>query len=497
MSIGTPDREVRMVWRGKQSEALLDATRYLDIEGAIRSSKTTIGLWKVLNSAMEHAGIRWLVCRWIDDDVNALLKPLLRLMFEQVGLDAAWFPDEHRYELPNGSWIYLRGLRPSENQSRFSKFRGMTLAGVLCDQAEEIPEDFALELKGRLSQKGYPHQLIFTPNPPGEDHWLARMFPDTESGAPTAESHRYIRLSLFDNAHNLDAGYVEQLQKDYPEGHPMRRRLIEGRRGLNVKGKPVYAGYYVRDRHVGPLAMNPMVPLIEEIDFGHHHPCVKWSQFQPWGALWWLGGVMGEDMFIEDFAPLINQFRAEWFPGVKQIWQCCDPAGTHQNSQGTKLNGLKVLQDNGIYPRWVENSNMPEVRHGAIQVTAGYMRRRTVRGDEAFQVDPTHWRIVSARESRFASFALDALEAGYVWDDRVRQTAGGKKLTVPMKDGYYEHVMNCGEYGVINYGPARMTVTDEQKLERLAQAAISRPDQDPADRRYRKNQLPIGRRGGW
>ena len=483
-----------MVWRGKQSEALLDQTRYLDIEGAIRSSKTTIGLWKVLNSCMEHPGIRWLVCRWIDDDVNALLKPLLRLMFEQVGLTAQWFPDEHRYELPNGSWIYLRGLRPSENASRFSKFRGMTLAGVLVDQGEEIPEDFALELKGRLSQKGYPAQLIFTPNPPGEDHWLAKMFPDTESGAPTADNHRYIRLSLFDNAHNLDEGYVAQLQKDYPEGHPMRRRLIEGKRGLNVKGKPVYAGYFQRDRHVMPLSLNPAVPLVECIDFGHHHPSVLWGQFQPWGAFWWLGGVMGEDMYIEDFAPLIQQVRAEWFPTLQQVWECCDPAGSHQNSQGTKLSGVKVLNENGSYPRWVDNSNMPEVRSGAIQVIAGYMRRRTVRGDEAFAIDPTRWRIVSAREARHATYAVDALEAGYVWDDRVIRSAGGKRLVMPMKDGYYEHVMNCAEYGVVNFGPAKLTPKDEQKLARQAERAVTARDRDPDDVRPRQQGY---QRGGY
>lgn len=487
--------ELRMVWRGKQSAAILDATRYLDLEGAIRSSKTTIGLWKVLNSCLDHDGIRWLVSRWIDDDVNALLKPLLRLMFEQAQIEAAYFAEEHRFELPNGSWIYLRGLRPSENQSRFSKFRGMTLAGVLVDQAEEIPEDFYLELKGRLSQPGYPHQMILTPNPPGEDHWLAREFPDTESGAPVKAQHKYIRLSLFDNAHNLDPGYVAQLQVDYPEGHPMRRRLIEGRRGLNVKGKPVYAGYFVRARHVDDLTINPDVPLVECIDFGHHHPCVVWLQFLPWGALSVLGGLMGEDLFIEDFAPLLVQQRAEWFPSIHSLQTVCDPAGSHQNSQGTRLSGVTVLRDHGLTPRWVDNSNMPEVRSAAIQAVAGYMRRRTVRGGEAFQVDRSRWRIISAREARFSSFYVDGLEAGYVWDERVRSSASGKKIIVPMKDGYYEHGQNCLEYGQINCGPARLTMVNERKLEQQAQAAITRKDHDPYDARRRP--AAVGRRGGW
>ena len=492
MSIAAPETELRMIWKGRQSEALLDATRYLDLEGAIRSSKTTIGLWKVLNACLEHPGMRWLVARWIDDDVNALLKPLLRLMFEDAGLVVQWFPDEHRFELPNGSWIYLRGLRPSENASRFSKFRGMTLGGVLVDQAEEVPEDFYLELKGRLSQVGYPCQMILTPNPPAEDHWLAKEFPDTESGAPAKDQHKYIRLSLYDNAHNLDPGYVTQLEQDYPVGHPMRRRLIEGKRGLNVQGKPVYAGYFDRERHARPVSMNPDVALVECIDFGHHHPMALWCQFLPWGALHWLGGIMGEDLYIEDFAPLVNQYRAEWFGGYSMLLSCCDPAGSHENSQGTRKNGVSVLGEHGIVPRWVANSNAPDVRDYAIQTIAGYMRRRTMRG-EAFQIDPSHWRILSAREARFGSYALDALEAGYVFDAHARATAGGKRVMVPLKDGYYEHSMNAAEYGVLNYGPARPSVTDERKYERQMQRLVTAKDRDPDDRR------PVGarQRGGY
>lgn len=490
-----------MQWRGKQSQALLDTTRYLDIEGAIRSSKTTIGLWKVYNSCQEHPGIHWLIARWSEDDVNSLIKPLLREMFDRVGLQDAvkWYPDEHRFELPNGSWIYIRGLRPSENQSRFSKLRGLTLGGVLVDQAEEIDEDVALELKGRLSQVGVPHQLIFTPNPPGDDHWLATWFPDTEAGSPPNPNHTYIRLSIFDNAHNLDPGYVEQIQKDYPPGHPMRLRLLEGRRGLNVSGKPVYAGYFRSQEHVVPLDANPAVPLIECVDFGHHHPCVAWLQFQPWGALHLLGGVMGEDMFIEDFAPLITQFRAEWFGACRQTWSCCDPAGTHQNSQGTKLSGIKVLQDNGIYPATVSSANMPEVRTAAIQMVGGYMRRRTVKGDEGFAIDPRRWRVVSNREARHKPFAVLALQAGYVWDERVRRSAGGKAIIVPNKDGYYEHVMNCLEYGVITYGPAKLSPAEERRAQIRQERDASRRDHDPSDWRYGKDPRSMGtmRRGGW
>ena len=46
---------VRMRWRGAQYDALTDETRYLDIEGAFRAAKTTIGLWKELNALLADA----------------------------------------------------------------------------------------------------------------------------------------------------------------------------------------------------------------------------------------------------------------------------------------------------------------------------------------------------------------------------------------------------------------------------------------------------------
>ena len=71
-------RECRMVWKGTQSEALLDATRELDIEGALRASKTTICLWKILNACLEHPGIHCLISRYSDQVTHSLLAPVWR-----------------------------------------------------------------------------------------------------------------------------------------------------------------------------------------------------------------------------------------------------------------------------------------------------------------------------------------------------------------------------------------------------------------------------------
>ncbi len=470
-------RTVEVTWRASQSAALLDTTRLLDIEGAFRAAKTTIGLWKVLNACLAYPGMRWMICRWTDDATFSLLRPVWRSICEQAGITPVWHGDEQYDALPNGSLVYIRGLKASEETNRYGKFRGLTLGGVYLDQAEEAPHDVFLELAGRLSQKGFPQQLIITPNPPAEDHWIAREFPESNH----LKDRKYLRLSIYDNAHNLDPATIAGLEQMYPPGHAKHGPAILGTRGLNVKGQPVYAGAFRRALHVRPTTMNPKLPLLEVLDFGKHHPCVLWSQFDPWGGWTWLGGLMGQDLGLGEFCDLLQTTRADWFPDAAAIHWACDPAGTHANSHGT-LTGIDVLRQHGIFPRWVENSNAPAVRRGCIERTADYMRKRTSVG-EAFTCEDRRWAIVGERERREVPFAVQALEAGYVWDERTRTTAGGKSIVVPLKDGWFEHVMNCAEYTELNFGRGQQTVEQmERHATRAAQAAVRRAQRDPDTR---------------
>ncbi len=56
---------------------------------------------------------------------------------------------------------------------------------------------------------------------------------------------------------------------------------------------------------------------------------------------------------------------------------CCDPAGSHNDSQGTRYTGVSILREFGWHPVWRENSNAPDVRIATIDRIAGHMRRRS------------------------------------------------------------------------------------------------------------------------
>lgn len=215
-----------MRWRGKQWAALTDETPALNVEGALRSGKTTLALWKEINAMVAHPGLHTLLARWTEDATQSVLKPIWRAILQHAGLPARWNPLEHYDQLSNGSRAYIRGLKAQDQQTRYGKFRGLTLARAYIDQAEEVPRDIYHELKARLSQRNYPHQIVMTPQAVEETHWIAKEFPADNS----LPHRRYIPLSVYDNQHNLDVETIRNLEETYPLGHPKRATLIEGDR---------------------------------------------------------------------------------------------------------------------------------------------------------------------------------------------------------------------------------------------------------------------------
>ena len=463
-------REVRMVWKGKHGDALLDTTtRELDIEGAVRAGKTTVCLWRELNAALAHPGIFTLFARWTDTGVYGLVLPLWRLICAQAGVRLTWHSDEEYDELPNGSRIYVRGLKAQDQTLRYSKFRGLTLARVYVDQAEEMPHDVYLELAGRLSQPGYPHQITISPQAVEEGHWIAREFPADNRLLP---HRRLIPLSIYDNAHNLAPEVVPALTRLYPVEHPKHRTLILGLRGMNVIGEPVYKGAFIRAIHEGPAEFDVSLPLEMALDFGKHHPCVVFRQRSSLGQVRFLGGILGQDMYLDDFLDVALRYRSEWFAGVTEVLECCDPAGAADTSHGTE-GAIRTLRQKGIRPRYLPDSNSPAVRLAMVERMAAQMRKRAADRQEAFVVSNSErWLRISAEATLVDRFLADGFEAGYVWDPHL-VSVNNKQVRKPKKDGWYEHGQNCAEYLEANFGAGPIRVKKPEAEEKMPRMTVS------------------------
>jgi hypothetical protein len=446
--------EARIAFYGTASKVFHDQSRQIDVEGAVRSGKTTVCLVKILALCQKHPGIHALICRFSDDDTHKLLKPLWRSICLRAGVRLAWNSEEGYDELDNGSRVYITGLKTQDQTNPFRKFRGLTLAVVYNDQSEELPYEVYQELVLRLSQNGYPHQIILSPQTVGEDHWIADEFPHDRALKP---NRAYYPLSTHDNAHNLPANYIREMEEAHPPGTPIHSTLILGRRGAQVIGDPVYGtpangsrqGMFQRARHEGPCAFDPRLRLEVGLDFGKHHPCIVVRQVSPVGQLRYLGGILGHDLHLDPFLTEVTRYLAQWFPDpVDTVW-CCDPAGV-SNPIGVDMKAM--LLAHGIVARYQEDSNSPAVRVALIERIAAHLLRRGLDGGEAVIVaKDDRWLRISANGAVTHRMVADAFEFGYVWDERM-VSVGSKQMRKPKKDGWHEHPMNVVEYLEANFG---------------------------------------------
>lgn len=488
-----PEKVVRLKWNPKQSELFRTTETFVDFEGAVRAGKTKPAIWYVIDSCLRHPGIKWMICRWTDGGL-AQLKPQFyeNCPKEVLGPPpgsgregTGWHGKEEYQEFKNGSVVYIRSLRTAEDALRYSKLSGLTLSGVFIDQAEELPEDVWEAVKARLSQPGYPHKLIVTPNPPALNHWITKEFPTDNS----KQDHRYILTSVYDNAANIGWEYIGRLEREYPPGHAMRRRWIDGARGLSLEGEPVYGEIFKRGIHISDeIELLPDYPLIESWDFGQKHPAVLWSQLLPWGEWRILGEKLGQSQYLEDFVNEVAIMRSKLFPNHTDLMVCCDPSGADRNNQGMRYTAVEILNmhlrdtygDEHLGATFIKGSNRPERREWAIQQIAGYMLRLTKHGP-ALRVHPR------------CKVLIDGFEGGYVYDkERSTQNSTIPNIRRPKKGGYYDHLQNTAEYTHLNFGSGQLNEREIQKRlhRRLKQA---QRDVDA----YERPRNPVVGRGGY
>lgn len=526
---------------GPQIEILEATEREVLAEGSPRSAKSWGACFKVWMHALSHPGIRIIYGREHGKGLGAL-----REIWGYVAphfpsyLQPVWNPAEQAWDFPApdgtpdpplgehfGSRVYLMSFASADRSNYHSAYKSKTVAVVVCEEANEIGPRRKKGLRERLSQArtpwnepyDYPLQLLLVTNCVDTDHWLAKA-PD---GFPLIgdvchePGKRYIQAPLYSNAHNLggmDGPVIRGFEADYPPGHPERRTIIEGRRGLTIVGTPVYAKRFKRDSHVAPVQFNPHYPLLEGWDFGEEKPAVVWWQYiKHLAAIRVLGCVKGSEVFLETFAPRVLEIRRRLFPQATTIRSHCDPTGNSGN-QGMQHTAVVLLHQLGIPVVFEPNANEPPARDKAIQTIGGYMLRVGVDGLPAFLIVGTCIELVWEGESlveQVSTIHLDSFEAGYVWDDKAHSDRY-PNIRKPKKGTRYDDIQNAGEYIVIGEQiPLAPTVAQiaqaaaqyqtapqraqlhEQLQARKAQREAQR-DTHPIDGRMARAVMPSGRR---
>ncbi len=400
----------------KQNLFHADPARYRLLMGAYGSGKTTMLNWEAIITAMEYPGCLGVIYR---KTYPALSDTTQRDFFETcpAELIAHRIRSEGREEVlfPNGSRILFRCL------DDWRKLGSTRPDFIAIDEAWEIDVDTFRTLIGRLRGKVGPRRMWLATNPPNVTHWLHSYF---VTDIPTPGAWTVHKYSTYDNAENLPAHYIEQLET-YPES--WRRRFLEGEWGFLAEGTPVYPEFR-ESTHVGDLTPVSGLPILRGWDPGFSRAVCLFGQRLPSGHCIILDELLGEQLDVDVFVRRVQEKSAQRFPGFA-FEDYCDIAGTQR--QNVRITAVQVMRANGVFPR---------VRRLDLQRSILSLR---------YLIGRLHQGTPLLRVNRCARHVIEMFAGGYVMDERKDDSgqlrpAHGEET--PKKDGFYDHFADAARY---------------------------------------------------
>jgi PBSX family phage terminase large subunit len=237
----------------KQITSFKDADAKINIwEGAVRSGKTYISLWRFLTELSEGpAGEYVLITRTYDSFKRNVL-PEMMLM---IGADVKYFKGNRELNI-YGKTIHIVG---ADDERAEAKIRGPTFSGAYVDEITIIPESVFRMLISRCAMRGA--KIFGTTNPDSPYHWLKRDFLDDN---PDVKSWQF---TLDDNP-QLTEDDREYLKRQYKG--LWYQRFIEGK-WVQAEGS-IY-DFFDEKYHVIDFAPNYAASYFVGIDYGTTNPC--------------------------------------------------------------------------------------------------------------------------------------------------------------------------------------------------------------------------------
>ena len=330
----------------------------------------------------------------------------------------------HYYDIrqPKGKFgrIYFNGLKD------LGGFGSQEFGVIVITEAHEITEQIYRTLKRRCRQSGVPCMILMESEPPNQTHWLEEITtPGNENYDPDIEKWE---LSTYENWDNLPQAYRGSLESK-PEA--AKRKYLLGKSGFSVSGKPYYSGYN-HILHTGEFEAIDGKELLIGWDFGFHFPAVMITQLDQQDRWIWLREILGRDITIQKFADVVIQTLNLYYPNsIKRHFG--DPACRQVNDKSEETS-WQILNAKGInlMIRQSTYRDRKEIIEGRLSRLHGQKPSLLI-------------------DSRNCPIACDGFMGGYHYPERKNQQEySDDKFELPYRDGYYEHVMNAGEYIAVN-----------------------------------------------
>ena len=407
----------------KQAEFHQAKNKYRCFVGGFGSGKTKAGVWEAIQLCLEEPGNIGLIARKTYQELtDTTWHTLLDELPEEIVY--TYYKKQLRIIFRNGSQIIGRSLDDPK------KYASLNLGFFYIDEGIEATEHDFLTLCGRLRLDKIKHHCGFiTTNPPTVDHWIYKYF--VEKNDP---NYKLIRSSTYEN-YFLPKDYVENLKKEYPES--WIKRYLEGEFGYILQGEPVFPSFKETLHIDDTLRYNPTKYLIRGWDFGWHHPAVVFLQLQE-DYIAVLDEVMGDKIYLHDFASYITEYTNSVYPNAITK-DYCDPSGSAKSDKSERTS-VDILRSYNIYPIYK--------RSEVLETVETINRLLTTLAKDGKPM---------LRFSPKCKTLIQAMLGGYCY-----QKKENKIEPIPMKDGYYEHLVDALRYIVAN-----LFTTQNERAEKM------------------------------
>lgn len=247
------------------------AARYFLVYGGSRSGKTFLICYTIIVRALKAPESRHAIFR--NDGVDAkqsigneTIPTVIALAFP--GLVLKWKEKDGYFLFPNGSQIWLAGLKDKE---RLDKVLGKEYATIYLNEASQITLEAFELVKSRLAQvvkqvngKVLAQRLFVDLNPTTNAHWTYKIFVDgvhpANDNLPIPDhdtDYHYETINPVDNKSNLSAEYIKSLA-NMPE--KQRKRFYAGAYGADDDNALWRRSYISYDK---PMQLERIVVAID------------------------------------------------------------------------------------------------------------------------------------------------------------------------------------------------------------------------------------------
>lgn len=419
------------------SEAPEDQPLHILLYGSVGSGKSTAALALQMKAMLDHPGTFILGVRRTYVEIEDSLYPKAEEWFRKHGIPNRPNKKNTKFTLSNSSEYILRSAeRTAKSDSDKADHLGsMEFSGAILEEADEIPEEFAKTVSGRLRQKsGVRRKIVFyICNPPSEDHWLYEWFFKDNNPHDSKSRYRVHYMPVEANVKHVGQGYIDSIHDDYKDNPALYLRMVKGLFGPAVKGYPIFQNHFKYTLHVASSSIwknwDPESPMYRCWDFGFIHPAiVVFQDMLNIGQLRIYRAILGAKTLLDPFADkYLNQLNRD-FPQAKWV-DCVDPAGV-QRSDKVRKTSVDILKAKKLTPKF----RRYDIEYG-LNIIAEQLSTMipTRNGPEpALIIDPC------------CKEMIDALLLGYCQEKDLNDD-----VVKPVKDGRYDHVVDALRYGIV------------------------------------------------